>query len=111
MLRGYVSESHHLYQQAASAQVNDTNRQQLSYFGYLSSYNAQTGYGTVLNVTAGASGVGTAGTGTAPGSLMDAAEATLGTGTAQAQAQQEPAAAKATKPAGKKKPALFGGDA
>ena len=49
MLRGYVSESHHLYQQAASAQVNDTNRQQLSYFGYLSSYNAQTGYGTVLN--------------------------------------------------------------
>ena len=69
------------------------------------------GYGTVLNVTAGASGVGTAGTGTAPGSLMDAAEATLGTGTAQAQAQQEPAAAKATKPAGKKKPALFGGDA
>lgn len=49
MLHGHIAETNHIYQQQASAQVNDANRQQLAYIGYLSNYNPQTGYGTVVN--------------------------------------------------------------
>lgn len=49
MLKGFVTETQHLYQQQASQQIDDSNRRQQTYIGYLGNYNPQTGYGTVVN--------------------------------------------------------------